>query len=113
MEKPRTRATRRAATHRIIERRARDARGMALCNSDHSPFEPGRLAKDSYLRCDCRKRRKGAPRRSRGICELGARASIYADRASNRALGVLARRGDLSDESLDLVLRRFEQPRTW
>ncbi len=112
MEKPKTRAARRAATRRIIARRVRDARRMA---SDGEEFgwsdEPGRFADDTYLCCGCRKRRKGEPRRGAGMCGAGARAWVYRDRATNRALAVLARRGDLSDGSLDLVLRRFDEPR--
>lgn len=112
MEKPKTRAARRAATRRIIDRRVRDTRYLTDDDTEWRwSREPGRFADDSFLRCGCRKRRKGAPRRSAGLCEIGCRRSIYRDRAANRALGVLARRGDLGEVSLDRVLRRFDLPR--
>lgn len=104
------RAARRAATRRIIDRRVREARHVAFCGDVRWIREPGRFKSDSFWCCNCRKRRHGNPRVSAGMCDIGVRDSVYSDRAASRELGVLARRGDFSEEALDLVLRRFDRP---
>ncbi len=54
--------------------------------------------------CTCAKRRKGAPRRDRGMCDIGARTRIYRLRSSARELNRLVLRGEDVDGDAVAIL---------
>jgi len=105
MEETSKRAARRAATLRICERRVRDWTRVAY-GTNFRAEEPGRLKKSTVWYCNCRKRRKGSPRIDVGMCDYGDRDRIYWWRRLCRELQNLVCRDDLTEESLDLVLRK-------
>ena len=66
-------------------------------------------AKKSTGSCTCRKRHKGAPRRDKGMCDLGARTRIYRLRATARELNrlLVLRGADPDDDSVAVLTCRL------
>jgi len=60
--------------------------------------------KTSVGRCVCRKRHHGAPRRDKGMCDIGARKRIYQIRRRTRELNLLLVRRQADPYSDEVTL---------
>jgi len=99
-EEPR-RARRRRITATVAKRRHCDYIRIMLNGdpkgsrcAETSPFF---WVKTSIGSCDCRKHTRGAPRRDKGMCNVGARSRVYRSRADARELNRLILRGAEAD----------------
>jgi len=108
MELESRRGRRRRLTDKIANRRRSDYIHRMLdgdpSGSRWAETSAHYWAKTSIGCCTCTKKHHGAPRRDRGMCDMGARHRIYAMRAQNRELKRLIRRGvDLDGDMVSLL----------
>ena len=110
----RIRQTLRVAARRRSDHLQAEARDNAALNSGvFGPKGPRKAMdtsanffnKNRALCCTiCRSRRKGRPKVADGICKIGHRDRIYANRQKNRRLANLGRRFEVDWEADDVVL---------
>lgn len=90
------RARRRRLTATVAKRRRSDLIRLWHAGnpspSHRASKSPYYWAKQGIGSCPCRKKHPGAPRRDRGMCDLGARNRIYRLRVSARELNRLTHR---------------------
>lgn len=108
------RARRIRHTRRIVAHRRSEYTHRILGGDASGPrwveISPNYWAKVGIGRCDCRKRRKGAPRLDCGMCDLGSRTRIYLMRTLTRELDLAVRRGmDLDGDEVALLSHRGEE----
>ncbi|MEL6182582.1 MAG: hypothetical protein AAFS10_26735 [Myxococcota bacterium] len=102
------RARRRRLTTQIAERRRADLIRLwhngephAGHKEERSPYYWAKLGIGSRA---CRKRRCGAPRRNKGMCDIEARGRIYQLRAQARKLDHLVRHRGVNWDSDEVAL---------
>lgn len=108
MFKEARRARRIRHTRRVASRRHSDFIHRMLDGDPSSSRwalkSPNYWAKTSIGCCSCRKKHHGAPRRDKGMCDIGARDRIYRLRAQARELNRLVCRGaDLDGDQVALL----------
>jgi hypothetical protein len=90
MLKSKRRGERRFRAQQLAEKRWRLWVDVALYGVDDTSFWPvGSFRKSRPWNCNCAKAHKGAPRRDRGMCDMGRRREIYRSRARIRELNHL------------------------
>jgi hypothetical protein len=102
--------SRRGRKRRLTETTARRRRSDFIRLWFNGELPKGHLAEHSLyywagtIGCRCAKRRKGAPRRERGMCSIGVRYRIYRLRSSARELNRLVLRGEDVDGDAVAIL---------
>jgi len=112
--------SRRGRRRRLTETVARRRRSDFIRQWYDGELPEGHKAEHSLnywagtLGCTCSKRRHGAPRRDRGMCNWGARNRIYRLRASVRELNRLVRRGaDLLGDEVSILSHARPRNNLW
>ena len=110
MELEPKRAKRRRITATVAKRRHSSYVSLVcpadITKSRQASLSPHFWAKKGIAGCTCHKAHHGAPRRDRGMCDLGARNRIYRWRALNRELQrlVIGRQGtDLHGDEIAVL----------
>lgn len=110
MELEPKRAKRRRLTATVAKRRHSSYIHLLLCLTDlsksrHASTSAHYWAKKGIAGCPCHKAHHGAPRRGKGMCDLGARNRIYRWRSLTRELQrlVLRQGSDLHGDEVAVL----------